>query len=602
MFISTFRIPEQEVLTEDYHGVRPDEISVQNWLNTRNHIDLNAFLQTLAKLNRVQCSPGDRMSIMALVDIEVQKELDGLLKKTQFVSFPINEEYHLHINHLQQLLLESSLAYQIILQDIGKKNKYVNQYIGSLFSESLFRAIFYLSRLLVERFQFYLSEPAHIWREINQLYLLSEKIGVQYDVIKDHISIQSCYLQVAVLKILNPYRMMRLEARKIYDLLADWVGYCEIKAYGKKSLESCFVVNLLSEHPPHYFEKDKDSKASIEFEGRVIAMEKLKIFLDASLEKLNDKKREQVFSYQARIHNEMLRRIDNEISVHEVRSEERHLKGNEIKLVSGFRACHHFISHQKPFSPEAEIDAQMEASLAKNSAKFLPEDDSDINIIGMLEEAHIMDKKNPMDELQSVNPFLQESVVVGDEWEHIYASSVISANLDISEEQIHKSLKEENWKQKGKSDNGMLLVSKNDINMPIGVGMLVAYRLHIEEAYCLAIVKWLRVNPQKGMAIGLQLVVAQSRAIAVKGVEGAGTGGKFQRAFLISENDTKGEGGKLHMMVPVGLYEKGSILKVWHNEKLDYVTITEILLATDSFERIAFKVVHKKGKNKSVKS
>ena len=589
MFTPTLRIPQQKAVSENYQGVLPDEISIQNWLNKRDHTDLQEFLNTLVSLNRIQCSPAARMSIMSILDVNIQNELDALIEKTRSIVFPINEEYLLDINNLQQLLLESSVAYQIILHDIAEKEEYINQYLGSLIPESLFMAIFYLSRLLLERFQFYLSEPTYIWQEINQLYLLAERIGAQDDVIRSHTSVKNCYLQIAILKILNPYRMMHLEARKIYFLLADWVEHCEIIACTQRTSEHNFFVNLLSDKSPHYFNKEIDTKESntVRLEERIINMDKLRIFLDAHLAKINEQKHDRVFSYQSRIHIEMLQRIDDEINVHEERSEERQLMGNEIKLVSGFRACHHFISNRKRFAPQAEIDAQ----LGQNLEKIKSKDDSDINLIDLLEEAKLLKKKNPLGELQSVNPFLAESDIIGDEWAHIYTNSVVNANIEMSQEQLNRLLKEESWKQKNESAHGMLLVSKNDIDMPIGVGMLVAYRLNVEKAYCLANVKWLRINPQKGIAIGLQLIAIQSRAIAVKGMEGAGAGGQFQRAFLISENDTGGKGGKLHLIVPSGIYGEGSTLKVWHNDKLNYVTIEQTLLATDSFERVTFKVV-----------
>ncbi len=591
MFTPTLRIPVQKVVFDDYQGIRPDEISVQNWLNERDHMDQQGFLDTLVKLNRIKCPPDVRMSIMAVLDTEIQKEMEVLIKKTNSIAFPISEEYHLLINQLQQLLLESSIAYQVVIHDIAEDNDLIDQYLGSLVPESLFMALFYLSRLLVERFEFYLSEPAYIWQELNQLYLLAERIGAQDYVVRKQTSISNCYLQIVILKIMNPYRFMRLEARKIYHLMATWVEHCDIKNYSQHAPEDNFVVELLSDQSPHYFNQKNDTgKSKIEkFEWRVITTNKLQVYLDAHLEKVNKEKKHHVSSYQTRMHNEMLQRIDNEISLHSERSEERLLVGNEIKLVSGLRACHHFIGHRKTFDPQGEIDAQLEQKLEVNQSK----DDSDINLVGLLEEARLLDKKNPMGELQSVNPFVEESSVIGDEWEHIYANSIVNANLSASQELLNQHLKEENWKQKNESAHGMLLVSKNDIDVPIGVGMLVAYRLNIEKAYCLAVVKWLRVNPHRGMAIGLQLVAVQSRAIAVKGMKGASAGGQYQRAFLISENDTKGKGGKLHLIVPSGLYDQGSVLKVWHNEKINYVTLSKVLVATDSFEQVAFTVSSK---------
>ena len=149
MFTPTLRIPHQEVISENYQGVKPDEISVQNWLNKRDHSDLQEFISTLSTLNRVQCSPGARMSIMAILDISIQKELEILTKKTNSIAFPINEEYQLLINSLQQLLLESTISYQIIIHDIANDNGLIDQYLGSLIPESLFMALYYLSQLLV---------------------------------------------------------------------------------------------------------------------------------------------------------------------------------------------------------------------------------------------------------------------------------------------------------------------------------------------------------------------------------------------------------------------------------------------------------------------
>ncbi|WP_198265027.1 hypothetical protein [sulfur-oxidizing endosymbiont of Gigantopelta aegis] len=199
-----------------------------------------------------------------------------------------------------------------------------------------------------------------------------------------------------------------------------------------------------------------------------------------------------------------------------------------------------------------------------------------IKQLGLYNEAHLFDNNNPLGELQSVSPF------------YVEFDDAANADGQFSQDSanylLHHS-REESWQQKNESNHGMLLVSKNDISMPIAVGMLMAYRLEVEKAYCLACVKWLRINPHKGIAIGLQLMAIQSRAIAVnKGNQ------DYQRAFLISENNTQGKGGKQHLIVPTGFYELGETLNVWHNENLNSVRLTKLLLATDSFERFAFSL------------
>ncbi len=593
MFHPGLRLPKQEVITDDYQGILPEVLSIQNWLNKRDPSDRAGLLKTLTALNRVQCDPDLRVTLMKIMDKEIHKELEYLYKKTELVSFPVAEEYQSLIDIMQHLLLESSVAYQIVVNDIANNKDYLNQYLGSILPEALYMALQYLSRLLVERYEFYLSEPPYIWQELNQLYLLAERIGAQNEVMHSQRSIKDTYLKIVILKLLDPYRLMRLEARKIHLLLDKWVAHSHLKGFAGQNPEHHHVVDLLSDFPPHCFDPDKDKvPPGQDYEGRIVDMEPLRIFIDEYLQRIDQDKQQKALNYQSRIHYEMLQRIRDELKVYKDRAEERVLSGNEIRLVSGLTACHHFICNRKPFEPQREIHQWQEEKLAAVQAE--EKDDSEINLINLLEEERLLNKKNPMGELQSINPFMSEVDIVGDEWDKIYASSVVQANIFESQQQLSENLQEQVWKQRNESKHGMLLVGRNDIEMPIAVGMLVAYRLAVEKAYCLASVKWLRINPHKGMAIGIHLIAVHSRAVAVKAEEGVGAGGQFHRAFLISENDTRDKKDKLHLIIPAGIYDIGSTLKIWHNQKLNKIRIEKILEATDSFERVAFRVIRKK--------
>jgi hypothetical protein len=594
MFIPDLHIPQQRSNLEDYQDVLLDKDSIKSWLLSRDRNKQNDLLIMLEKINRVKCDPDVRMTLMIELDKEIEKEVYVLLKKTSSVIFPIHEEHLSLINTLQQLLLESSVAYQIIIHDITSDRDYIDQYIGGLLPESLYMALSYLSRLLVERFQFYFSEPVYSWYELNQFYLLAERIGFEDEIIREQTSIKNKYLQIATLKVLNPYRLMHLEARNIYQLMSNWVEYCDIVGYSQAYPEGNFVVNLLSDKSPHYVSKKELSKKkqikegySQQLEDRVITTGELKIFLDAQLAEINENKQHQSYSYQVRMHNEMLQRLDSEMSSHEERLDERFPVAKKIKLVSGLRSCHHFISAKKEFAPQNEVDAQLEKQQESPATSEL-----EIALITPLQEQDLLAKDNPMDELQKVNPFLDELSIVGDEWEHIYASSIVNANIDASQQKQQLFLEEEVWKQRNESANGMLLVG-NAIEMPIAVGMLIAYRLEIEKMYSLAIVKWLRVNPRKGIAIGIEQLAVQSRAVAVKGKKGVGSGGQFQRSLLIlDKNHAKTcQGNKFCLIVPPGIYDTGSILEIWHNHSLDTIKISQVLVATSSFDQVAFELI-----------
>ncbi len=58
------------------------------------------------------------------------KELEYLYRKTELVSFPVAEEYQSLIDIMQHLLVESSVAYQIVVNDIANNKDYLNLLIS----------------------------------------------------------------------------------------------------------------------------------------------------------------------------------------------------------------------------------------------------------------------------------------------------------------------------------------------------------------------------------------------------------------------------------------------------------------------------------------
>ncbi len=74
MFKPKLRIPEQVILDDDYQGIMPEVLSIQNWLNKRDLSDRAGLLKTLTELNRVQCDPDLRVTLMKIMDKEIHKE------------------------------------------------------------------------------------------------------------------------------------------------------------------------------------------------------------------------------------------------------------------------------------------------------------------------------------------------------------------------------------------------------------------------------------------------------------------------------------------------------------------------------------------------
>jgi hypothetical protein len=544
LFNLKLHLPKQAVMTAEYAGIIPNEQAIRTWLHKTKTLDGQLLLNVLVSLNRIRCKPSVRMAIMSHLEPEINLQKKYLIKQTNHITtFPLSAENQASIDILQQLLLETSMAYQIIIHDIVAKDVYVQEYLGNIIPNASFMALHYLSYLLVERFQFYLTEPDYIWQGINQLFLLAERVGADESFIRFNRTIKHQYLQITLLKLFHPYRLLSQEAREIYQLLEQWVVHCDIVGYNQHYSDNNFVVNLLSDRSAHYFSQGDSQKNNNNewVEMRIVMMNSLYIYIDeylASAKKIkgNDK-----------LHLEMLKHIDNNFNADEERDEIREFAGNEIILTSGLYACHYFISEKKSFIPEIEIEWQQQKSVTQVLAE-----DNKLDIV-------------PSDRYKkNINSYNNQSHFVHD-------------------------FQEEIWTQRNESGQGMLLVGKNNIDMPIAVGMLVAYRLKIEKIYCLATVKWLRINPHKGIAMGLNLLAVQSRAVAIKSIQGKKE--LFKPGFLITKKHKDYPNGRPYLIVPAGIYDQRSVLKVWYNDKLSYVKIKQKIMATDSFEQVLFDQV-----------
>jgi len=119
MFTPSLRVPEQKVFVEEKYADYTDEESLKSLLQSRKNEDPRELLNIIITLNRLQRGPELRLKMMAVLETQVEEALDGLLKKTKTIAFPISKAHLNSIDILQQLLLvESSRFHQIMISQI----------------------------------------------------------------------------------------------------------------------------------------------------------------------------------------------------------------------------------------------------------------------------------------------------------------------------------------------------------------------------------------------------------------------------------------------------------------------------------------------------
>ncbi|MCW8931846.1 MAG: hypothetical protein OQL19_16635 [Gammaproteobacteria bacterium] len=555
---------------------------ISKWLEQINYVNnlksQKDILNTLKIINHTQFSVSERMQVMDLFEPVSQAILSELTNKQKTLSLPLSKK-QLELTHFIQLFLfEIAIGYKIIIQNISDDNGLMTKHMGSLLPKACYKSVTTLSDLLIERYQQYLSEPGKIWFDLNQIYLLTERLGISDLTTDENQTTLNAYLKISVLRISDPYRLMHSEIKSLNKLMNTWVEYTSIESLKDKDLTISHVVDLSKDCPPGTI---YSVLKNIPKEARVIDVNELKIHIEQRLKEKSSEKEKGIGLLNSRLEYDMLVRLKKQFSYLEETRKDRHVANNEIKLFAGLSACHYFISGKKLFSPESEIKK------AKNSNdKNIDEPVSELSILSF-EEHELLDSSNRIGQLKNINPFMSEDMLVDDNWEKINSTALANANMNKNSNIHHKLYNEEDWKQKNEHDEGMLLSCDTQSKHSLNVGMLIGYYKegnNVQQPnYSLGMIRWLKLHLKNGMLIGVMKLSGHYTSVAVKAISGVGKGGSYNQA-LFNQNYHCNE-----LLLPAGIFDIGTVLNVWDQEDIFSVKITKKIINTKTVMLVKYE-------------
>ncbi|MCP3849395.1 MAG: hypothetical protein GY694_04035, partial [Gammaproteobacteria bacterium] len=463
--------------------------------------------------------------------------------------------------------------YKIVIQNIVDSEELMSQHLGTLLPEACYKSITTLSLLLIERYQQYLSEPGKVWYDLNQIYLLTEQLGIDDLKINDKHTTLNAYLKIVTIRLSDPYRLMRSEVRSLNRLMDEWVEYTSIESIANKDLTICHVVDLAKDCTPGTI---YSVFSHVPKEPRVININRLIIHIEQQLRAINANQEEGLNSLILRQESEMLLRMKKQFSYLDSVRKERQSASDTITLIAGISACHYFISGEKLFAPEEEI----------KKANAADESTSSLSILSF-EEQELLENDNRTKQLNDVNPFLSENMFVNDNWEKINMTSLTNANIHSVAKAQNKLYKKEQWQQKNEHNEGMLLSCDTQSSHSLNVGMLVGYhpsKTHQDlPVYQLGIIRWLRLHLKTGMTIGIMKLSGDYTSVAVKATAGVGQGSSYNQALIKQELRCN------ELILPAGIYDIGTVLDIWDQEDIFSVIITKKIINTNSVMLVQYE-------------
>ena len=512
------------------------------------------ILQQLQIINQSRYPYSERSQLLDALRATVRQLLLSLKQPLQRARIPLSDENKATAELIQNLLSEMAHGYKLITSELmEKKSRKENDKL--LLRESIYLSIQYLARSVVESYLIYSSPQYDIWRELHQLYRYAEYENIQKEPIDDpypdyilpiQYTIDLVYKRIVLLSLSAPYHLMQNEAEDIYYLVSAWTSVCEISELNKKHISDQYGVDFATDMSPRFV------PYSLEWEpvdGRIIDISEVKARLKKHTTKIlrinmdsDDFIDEEIpKSLKERQQRDMLLRLTDAWHSSLSRGTDREDRGAKLRIALGLNACHFYSSNKAVFTPEMDELRLLSSSENKQTTVF----------------ANIYREALHKDRL------------------HEKSSYPISP-----------------WQQHNISHTGIAISCDDSCkNMNIKVGEVVSYLFESKTGlhWKIGIIRWVHINSENNIDMGIMNLSHSAVSIAVKAVEGVGKGTDYFRSLLVPKQVSIEQ--LRSIIVPAMLYDIGSVLSVNMKTKLFYVKLSKLIISSGNVAMFEFDVL-----------
>lgn len=560
------------------------------------------LFQELFRLNRAPLAVKARVKIMSLIQPMID-DLGATLRATYInASLPLNKKRMQTSQLVDRLHTEMGYAYKLVTLDLIEDEKAM----GSLSKElpqAIYNAIGFLSRQLVDCYALYNPEPKQVWLELNQLYLYAERHQLHNQEMTPlnpkqdpkPATILNSYRRIVMLTVANPYHLMQGEAAKMYEKLIDWAPACKVINLGSNTLpEGKLFVDLMMDAPPLYAPKTQTQIRPQE--GRLLEIKDMLAIIDKETRYLTiAKQRDQLnHSLAKRMERDMYFRWAEAWGIRRERLSNRKPISTPAHIICGLTATHHFMSKQDPFHPEEdELDIRgRNASLdPENSLTLIPEEQAPWAFED--KKKHIVSHVHQPRKSQ-FDP--NETERERNMWVKVYANSTQALNELTTFSNVDYEY--HGCEIINVNQGGFGMSCPLSTTFPARVGELIGSRTADHTAWSIGMISWMKINSNNGISLGIKFISEDAKPIAVKAIQGIGTGGEYYRALLIPDLDPA-----IHpttLITPAAVYDIGSVVMMTMKDRILYAKLIRQLTSTSSYSQYQFKLVEEPQKERQL--
>jgi len=514
------------------------------------------ILQQLKTLNQSRYPYSERSQLLDELRPTIRQLLLSLKQPLHRAQFPLSQENTVTADLIQSLLAEMAQGYKLITSELmEKKSRKENDKL--LLRESIYLSVQYLARSIVESYLVYAAPQYDIWRELHQLYRYAEYENIQNELIDDpypdytlpiHYSIDLVYKRIVLLSLSAPYHLMQNEAEDIYYLVSAWTSVCDITELEKKHISNQYGVDFATDMSPRFIPENLEWEP---VDGRIIDLSEVKARLNNHTTKIlrsnvdNDNfiEEESPRSLKERQQRDMLLRLTDAWNSKLTRGQHREDRGAKLRMALGLNACHFYCSNKTAFTPQ-------------------------------------------MDELRLISPAENKQTTV---FANIYREA-------LHKDRLHKKTTYpiSPWQQHNISRTGIAISCDGSCEgMNIKVGEIVSYLFESKTGlhWKIGIIRWLHINTDNNLDMGIMNLSHSAVPIAVKAVDGLGKGTDYFRSLLVPKQVSIKQ--LRSVIVPAMLYDIGSVLSVNMKTKLFYIKLSKLIISTGNIAMFEFETLEK---------
>ena len=552
-------------------GFDPHPTKVKVWVEKLPLADVGRsarmIYHALVTMNRTLIAMQHRSQILELFREPTHYITETLKKYYVGQAFPLAEKNYKAAMLARELHSEMANGYKIVLSSLLTNQTPIFTAGKSLIP--LYRAMHYLTELLITSYQTYTPCPATTWHDIHQLHHHAELKMLDQSPIHDgshkmppHHNIGNLYKKILLLSIAGPYRLTQDDISTAFSALDQWAAHSTlIPMPNADDVPDAYIINQDNDEPTAFLTANRVRRDKNRVLSGCLALDTTTLI--SHLRSIaNQTAPQALLLVEAHISPALMRRLISAWSMTSKRNFSRIQKNTTLIIGLGLKTAHHVTASN------LDPNKVQPHTTPKNVAQF------------------------PSRELGGA----ETAAPAHDVWNRAHQTAYARTQQGLANDaDIGKSLQgasmyaTHHCKVVNESASGACLSWTVTLTTALRVGEIIAVHGTREEdtsEWGIATIRWMKNTTPTILEFGIQMLTPTAEAVQVRRADTKIN--EFLTGLLLPELKVINQAATL--IVPAQLFTSGDKVLVQVNNCTQHVILHELVEDTGIFNQFRFSL------------